>query len=868
MSKKVEKVEVKKNSASDLQYTLYVDGVAAGDINIPEGQFLKTVSYDEVSKKLTFDFKTEAGDKQIEISIADLVDTYTNGNGISLDANKFSIKLDTASESFLTLGVDGLKLSGVQAAIDAAVDVEHDRAVSKENELQESILKEVSDRSVADTKTLESAKAYADSLTDAVEARVGALESSVSVINGNEATEGSIAKSLKDAKAYTDAKVAEESALARAAEKANKDAIAVINGNEATEGSIAKSLKDAKEYADSVVATEKSERVTSGNNLKAEIQTKANKADVYTKAEIDAKGYLTEHQDISNLATKAEVEAEKNARIAKDAEQDAELAKKIEKVEVRKNSLSDLQYTLYVNDVPVSEINIPKDQFLSNVEYNQASKELEFTFETSTGSRLVKVDVSDLVDTYTNGDGIALEGNKFSVKLDTATESFLTLGVDGIRLSGVQDAIDAAKASSLADAKAYADTKVSEVSTKVDAQSVKIDAQSDRIDAIKASVDTISATDGREGSLSKVLSDSKAYTDAKTAENALAIKSVSGDVQSLKFFTENTDTINMSIVDVDGVRKLVSDLKVSTENGNILEKKVDGLYADVDVTYNAATNVLTINGTDITLSEHSLVNNGYYDADSKSIVLEMTTASGNKQIKINVKDLVNDFRVVNKGDSPVKLSDSIGTDGVREISASLNIANIDRNLLTLSSNTLYASSMAEDHLIFDEKAGGYVNLASYIKKIQSSASTITGATQEIIQIKDSLIETNTKVAALEQNYTSVNESVRRIETTVEQAEATASSAMTAASDAVAIANNSYNKVADLTSQVEANKDSIASINDTIGTYDVSIQGSIADNLANIKSVLGTDGYDSSKGSVSSRLDAVEADILIADYGSY
>ncbi len=39
----------------------------------------------------------------------------------------------------------------------------------------------------------------------------------------------------------------------------------------------------------------------------SDLDAKANAADVYTKAEIDGKGYLTEHQDISDLATKEEV---------------------------------------------------------------------------------------------------------------------------------------------------------------------------------------------------------------------------------------------------------------------------------------------------------------------------------------------------------------------------------------------------------------------------------------------------------------------------------------------------------------------------------------------------------------------------------
>ena len=47
----------------------------------------------------------------------------------------------------------------------------------------------------------------------------------------------------------------------------------------------------------------------SAEEISASLQSKADADSVYTKTEIDNKGYLTEHQDISNLATKAEVEA-------------------------------------------------------------------------------------------------------------------------------------------------------------------------------------------------------------------------------------------------------------------------------------------------------------------------------------------------------------------------------------------------------------------------------------------------------------------------------------------------------------------------------------------------------------------------------
>lgn len=60
----------------------------------------------------------------VYINTKDLVDYYTAGNGIDIDNthNTIALKLDTSGESFLTVGVDGLKLDGVQVAIDKAVN--------------------------------------------------------------------------------------------------------------------------------------------------------------------------------------------------------------------------------------------------------------------------------------------------------------------------------------------------------------------------------------------------------------------------------------------------------------------------------------------------------------------------------------------------------------------------------------------------------------------------------------------------------------------------------------------------------------------------------------------------------------------------
>ena len=97
-----------------------------------------------------------------------------------------------------------------------------------------------------------------------------------------------------------------------------------------------------------------------------------------------------------------------------------------------------------------------KDGMLQNVELKTASTDqpvgeaqsgtfLVFTFNTDAGKKVINLDVTSLIDVYTAGNGISVSGKVIAAKLDGSTEAFLTVGADGIKLSGVQAAIDAAK---------------------------------------------------------------------------------------------------------------------------------------------------------------------------------------------------------------------------------------------------------------------------------------------------------------------------------------------------------------------------------------------------------------------------------------
>lgn len=81
---------------------------------------VNTVSFDPKSKALTITFNTDSGKETITVDLSSLVDTYTAGNGIAIDKNAVSIKVDPTSEEFLSVDTAGVKISGVQSAIDAA----------------------------------------------------------------------------------------------------------------------------------------------------------------------------------------------------------------------------------------------------------------------------------------------------------------------------------------------------------------------------------------------------------------------------------------------------------------------------------------------------------------------------------------------------------------------------------------------------------------------------------------------------------------------------------------------------------------------------------------------------------------------------
>ena len=187
---------------------------------------VNTVSFDPESKALTITFNTDSGKETITVNLSSLVDTYTAGNGIAIDKNAVSIKVDPTSEKFLSVDTAGVKISGVQSAIDSAKD-----AVVGE------------DTDTATSNTVHGAKAYAASLASNYATAAQGKKADSALQSITKGTDGSYVTTMVGAKSGNSQSIA-TSVTVQAISSASNTAKGLAEAN------------DVKTYVDAIFAWE------------------------------------------------------------------------------------------------------------------------------------------------------------------------------------------------------------------------------------------------------------------------------------------------------------------------------------------------------------------------------------------------------------------------------------------------------------------------------------------------------------------------------------------------------------------------------------------------------------------------------------
>lgn len=400
--------------------------------------------------------------------------------------------------------------------------------------------------------------------------------------------------------------IANEIARAKAAEQANakaieqekNDRIAAINGlNAGIKGGNGKFIQSVKEEKGVITAVEADltasavaydktadKVITSATNVSAAIKELDAKVAANKDAELTYKTVKLTDGEVTALA-------------------DANVKEAYKVVSVNNGGTETT-----VGDI----IKIYKDSSLVSIDYtgtNDKGKKgqfLKYVYTLADGTeKTVYVDMSELVDQAEVENGIQAVGGKLSIKLADGNEAgFLTVDANGLKLSGVQTAIDTAK---------------NEVQNSLNAEITRAKA------AEKANADAIKVLNGAEtvtGSVAKAVADAKKELlgDAATEYNTLGKledKIQALDVKASSAHTEvvaKTDGhVRVAVADsTDGTHKVVtvseddiasaSALTTEVNRAKAAEDKIEasvGLAADgshVKATGNYTTGATTVVG--------------------------------------------------------------------------------------------------------------------------------------------------------------------------------------------------------------------------------------------------------------------------------
>lgn len=92
-------------------------------IDVPKDSHIVSITYDGTTQKLTYNYVDVSGNTQsTDVDMSELVLETEFGSGVTVTDHVAHGVVDPTSETFLTVGADGFKLSGVQDAINDAID--------------------------------------------------------------------------------------------------------------------------------------------------------------------------------------------------------------------------------------------------------------------------------------------------------------------------------------------------------------------------------------------------------------------------------------------------------------------------------------------------------------------------------------------------------------------------------------------------------------------------------------------------------------------------------------------------------------------------------------------------------------------------
>lgn len=324
----------------------------------------------------------------------------------------------------------------------------------------------------------------------ALSSLVSELRADVDEINNN--IDGKISDAIDALKG--EGFEAENLAALEDAVVANEEAIAILNGEATVDGSVAKAI------ADSEAATKEAYEAADAQ-LKSDLEAYADQAeaDAIAAAKTETENQVKAAKDAIDAYTVNGIAISENPVLAASdiaiADENEHFAAAtveaaLEELYSQAGAGSKVTmksaagegdvatiYTFYQGgedaDHKIGEINIGKELMVKEgvVEDVDGVPHLKLTINDEAGT-VVDIDLTKVLDVYTQGNGITVSDNVISVKKADDSEAFLVVDANGIAIKGVQTAIDNAKDAAIAAAKTETENQVKAAKDTIDAYTV------------------------------------------------------------------------------------------------------------------------------------------------------------------------------------------------------------------------------------------------------------------------------------------------------------------------------------------------------------------------------------------------------------
>lgn len=206
---------------------------------------------------------------------------------------------------------------------------------------------------------------------------------------------------------------------------------------------------------------------------------------------------------------------------------------------------------------------------------------------------------------------------------------------------------------------------------------------------------------------------------------------------------KNTGTVDIDIV--KGVDKTTISAKVKAAPDSDIQVTENGLYHKVDSVYENGILTIKVNGNvrqQHVLGLSSIVEDGYYDSDSESVVIVFKLQNGDNQtVRIPVSSLIAEWIVDNSyANKVVELTkDRIEAGGADRLSADVRISSNKDNILEKDGNTLLVRGTA-DNISFGESnvQTKLEDLSNSVNSLEDSISDLSNKQSLTEQLIDSL----------------------------------------------------------------------------------------------------------------------------------